>query len=65
MDKLLLSWKTNLAGLVLIALGVVGVLGIHVPGFSMDPGAAFAAGLGLLMAKDADVTTAPGTPVAK
>jgi len=50
----MINWKTSIAGLVLIAVGALELgLGIHIPGFNMDAGAAMAAGLGLLMAKDA------------
>jgi hypothetical protein len=54
MNSMMVNWKTSVAGLVLIAVGALGVgFGVHVPGFAMEPGAAIAAGLGLLMAKDA------------
>jgi len=54
MTNAMINWKTSIAGLVLIGVGALEMgLGIHIPGFSMDPGAALAAGLGLLMAKDA------------
>jgi hypothetical protein len=54
MTTFLSNWKTSIAGIVLIAIGLLeGILGIHIPGFSMDAGAALAAGIGLLMAKDA------------
>ena len=53
MDSIISNWKTSVAGIVLIGVGALSLaLGIHIPGFSMDPGAAIAAGLGLLMAKD-------------
>lgn len=54
MDAMLKNWKTGVAGLVLIVVGLLeGMLGVHIPGFSMDAGAALAAGIGLLMSKDA------------
>lgn len=53
MDALLTNWKTSAAGALVILLGAAELAGVHVPGFSMDPGAAFAAGLGLLLASDA------------
>lgn len=54
MVDLIANWKTSIAGLVLIAVGLLeGGLGMHIPGFSMDAGAALATGIGLLMAKDA------------
>ncbi len=56
MEKLLINWKTSAAGAVVIGLGVLELFGVHVPGFTMDPGAALATGLGLLVAKDANVT---------
>lgn len=52
MNVILANWKTSAAGAMVILLGVAELAGVHVPGFSMDPGAAFAAGLGLLMAGD-------------
>lgn len=54
MNSMLVNWKTSIAGVVLIAVGILGtVLGVHIPGFTMEPGIAIATGLGLLMAKDA------------
>lgn len=47
------NWKSSAAGLVLVMVGVMSaVLHVTIPGFTMDPGAAIAAGLGLLVAKD-------------
>lgn len=53
MTALLLNWRTSAGGAVLIAVAMLHMLfGIDVPGFTMDPGAAIAAGVALLMAKD-------------
>jgi hypothetical protein len=53
MQSLMTNWKTSLAGVVLIVVGILGaVLGVDIPGFSMAPGAAITAGIGLLLAKD-------------
>lgn len=50
---MLVNWKTSLAGVVLIVVGLIGtLLGIHIPGFTMDAGAAITMGIGLLLAKD-------------
>jgi len=57
MPSILANWKTSLTGVLIIALGALGsFLGIHVPGFSMDFGAALTMGIGLLLAKDSNVT---------
>ena len=53
MQSILANWKTSAAGALVIVLGVAELAGIHIPGFAMDPGAAFTAGAGLLMAGDA------------
>jgi hypothetical protein len=53
MEALLNNWKTGAAGAIVILLGALELASVHIPGFSMDPGAAFAAGLGLLLAGDA------------
>lgn len=51
------NWKTSVTGSVLLVLGVAeATLGLHIPGFSMEPGAAIVMGLGLLNAKDGNVT---------
>ena len=50
MQSILANWKTSAAGALVIVLGVAELAGIHIPGFAMDPGAAFTAGAGLLMA---------------
>lgn len=53
MNSMLVNWKTSLAGVVLIVVGLIGtLLGIHIPGFTMDAGAAITMGIGLLLAKD-------------
>ena len=54
MSSLLTNWKTTLAGVILILVGGLGALvGIHIPGFTMESGAAITMGIGLLVAKDA------------
>jgi hypothetical protein len=54
MNSIMMNWKTSLPGIVLVLIGLLeGATGIHIPGFSMDAGAALAAGIGLLMSKDA------------
>lgn len=53
MNPILTNWRTSAGGVILIAIGVAElVAGVHVPGFTMEPGAALAAGISLLMAKD-------------
>lgn len=50
---MLANWKTSVAGLLLIAVGVVAPLfGVEVPGFHMDPGTAVTMGIGLILSKD-------------
>lgn len=54
---LVINWKTSVTGTALLLLGVSqAVFGISIPGFTMDPGAAIVMGLGLLNAKDGNVT---------
>lgn len=54
MNSLMTNWKTSLSGAVLILVGGLEiVLGMHIPGFAMEPGVAITMGIGLLMAKDA------------
>lgn len=54
MSSLMANWKTSLGGVVLIGVAALGTfLGIKVPGFSMDFGAALTAGLALIFAGDA------------
>ena len=56
MSSVLANWKTSLAGVVLIAVGILSAFfDVHFPGFTMDSGAAITMGLGLLVAKDAGV----------
>jgi hypothetical protein len=55
MHAMLTNWKTTSAGALMIIIGVAGVFGVHIAGFSMEPGAAIAAGIGLLVAKDAAI----------
>jgi len=53
MQNIFTNWKTSLGGVILIAVGALGTfLGVKVPGFSMDFGAALTAGLALIFAKD-------------
>src|ERR1700731_487607 len=53
MQSLMLNWKTSVADVVLIVVGILGaILGVHIPGFTMDSGAAITMGIGLLVAKD-------------
>ena len=70
MSSVLANWKTSLAGVVLIAVGILSAFfDVHFPGFTMDSGAAITMGLGLLVAKDAGtavkaaivIAFAPGT----
>ena len=57
MSSLLANWKTSLAGVLLVVMGALNTfLGIHVPGFSMDFVTALTAGIGLIVAKDSNVT---------
>jgi hypothetical protein len=59
MNSLIDNWKTTLSGAVLILVGGLGAfLGVHIPGFSMDPGLAITTGIGLLVAKDATANVA-------
>jgi hypothetical protein len=57
MQNLFKNWKTTLTGVVIIALGAANTFaGIKIPGFNMDFIAALTAGIGLLAAKDGNVT---------
>jgi hypothetical protein len=57
MNHVFVNWKTSVAGAVLMVVGLLSsMFDIHIPGFTMDGGAAIATGLGLLMAKDGNVT---------
>ena len=52
-EAIFTNWKTSLTGVIVIAIGVLGsAFGIHIPGFTMDPGPAIATGIGLLLARD-------------
>lgn len=52
--SILTNWKTSLGGVILIIVAILHqFLGINVPGFTMDIGAALAAGLALIFAGDA------------
>jgi hypothetical protein len=47
------NWKTTVAGVGVIALAALGMVGVHVPGVSpMDLGQALVVGGGLIFAKD-------------
>lgn len=64
MQGFIVNWKTTVTGLVLVLLGgSQAVFGFHLPGFTMEPGAAIIMGLGFLAAKDGNVTggTVPQT----
>lgn len=52
------NWKTTLAGVLVIAMGGLSLIGIHVPGFT-DPGfsADLTIGVGLIVASDQAATT--------
>ena len=57
MNAITANWKTSLTGAIVICLGLLkAVLGIEIPGFTMDIGPAMATGIGLLLAKDHNVT---------
>lgn len=57
MSSLLSNWKTSVTGLIIIGLGALGsFVGIQIPGFTMDFGAALIMGVGMLLAKDSNVT---------
>ena len=59
MKNLMTNWKTSLGGLLTAALGVAALLGIKVGDSSIDPTTALGmitGGLGLLFAKDGNVT---------
>jgi hypothetical protein len=51
------NWKTTGAGVLLIVLSGLSMIGIHIPGFT-DPGmgAAITAGIGLIVAGDSAVS---------
>jgi len=52
-EAIFTNWKTSLTGVIVIAIGVLGAaFGVHIPGFTMDPGPAIATGIGLLLARD-------------
>lgn len=51
------NWKTTVAGLVTIALGALSTFaGVRIPGFNLDFMSALIPGVGLIMAKDGNVT---------
>jgi hypothetical protein len=55
--SLLSNWKTSLTGLLIIVLAALHTfLGINIPGFNLDLGAAFMLAVGMFTAKDANVT---------
>lgn len=49
------NWKTSLAGILIIALAGLKLVGISVPG-AMDLPTALTVGLGMLVAKDGNVS---------
>jgi hypothetical protein len=54
MTAMMTNWRTSAGGAVLCAVALLHILfGVDVPGFTMEPGAAIALGISLLMAKDA------------
>lgn len=51
------NYKTSITGLLLVLVGLSqALLGVKIPGFGMEPGVAITIGLGLLSAKDGNVT---------
>ncbi len=57
MNALLTNWKTSAAGLIIVLLGALSTfVGIKIPGFTMDFSNALLVGIGLIMAKDNNVT---------
>jgi len=56
MQNLLTNWKTTLAGVVIIALSIASMFGIHIPGVEGNQSISIAAGIGLIFGKDASVT---------
>ena len=57
MNMVLTNWKTTVAGVVVLLVGVVAPLfGVNVPGFHMDVGTALVTGYGLIVAKDFNVS---------
>ena len=59
MQNILTNWKTSVAGLIVIAMGLLGLVGIHVPGFT-DPGLGvdLTVGIGLIVSSDSSTTAA-------
>lgn len=57
MQSLLTNWKTTLTGVVIIVLGALSsFLSIKIPGFGLDFGTALTVGIGMILAKDNNVT---------
>ena len=59
MASILINWKTSLGGVGLILLGILGLVGVAIPGVPTDSSAAFGmiiAGITALFAKDNNVT---------
>lgn len=59
MKSFLTNWKTTATGVGMIAAGLLSVLGIKVPGMTVDPSTAgplILTGVGLLFSKDGNVT---------
>ena len=55
MKSFLTNWKTTLAGIVVIGLYGLQMVGVNIPGVHIDP-ATLAVGAGLIFAKDGNVT---------
>lgn len=54
MQNLLTNWKTTLAGVAVIGLNALHLVGVNVPGFTpMDIGTAVVVGGGLILSGDA------------
>lgn len=56
MQNILTNWKTTLSGVVIIALSIASMFGIHIPGVEGNQAISIAAGIGLIFGKDATVT---------
>lgn len=56
MKSFSVNWKTTVAGAAVIALAFVDSAVFDIPGFSIGMSEAVAIGLGLIFAKDGDVT---------
>lgn len=54
--NVLASYKTTITGVLLIIVAGLKIAGFDIPGFSGDAGALIMGGIGLILAKDANVT---------